>query len=171
MNCDLAREHALDGGGPPGPSVDRHLESCDSCREFVRELTPLRERLAAAVEAPPDRVWERLKPTVTAHARTAESRVVPWWRGMGRRVLATAAAAAAVVAMAWHGLSGAPPPPPQASPPAVTLSTPAMSATESQVARVEPAPPTMLAGPGREDTDLRGVRAEIDWLQRDMQRF
>ncbi len=84
--------------------VDRHLSTCDSCREEVRDHREVAALLAPPPIPPPDRVWGRILAGIAVAAPADElAPVVPLRRRERRfestRWLAGAAAAVAVVAL------------------------------------------------------------------------
>lgn len=155
MSCELIRQSLLDEGGA-GTEGAAHLEACGDCRDFVASLEPLRRVLSDAVEAPPERVWQRLRADVVG---SAPARRQVWTR----RLISAAAAAAALLAvvMTWPG-------PTRDSGPEVTPSPPALVRASTDA--VDPSL-SALAGPGREDADLRDVRFQLDYMKRDVSRF
>ncbi len=99
MTCadfDDAIQELVDGTltGPRRQELEHHLSGCPSCTALVEELLIVR-RAARALPAltPPDHVWERLAPVVSATAPQQESR--PAWRD---RVLVPLAIAAVLLA-------------------------------------------------------------------------
>jgi hypothetical protein len=99
MSCadyDDAIQELVDGTltGARRQELEQHLASCPSCTALVDELLVVR-RAARSLPAmtPPDRVWDRLAPVVTARAETETTR--PAWR---ERVLVPLAVAAVLLA-------------------------------------------------------------------------
>jgi len=126
-----------------------HVEACGECRDFTASLEPLRALLSDAAEIPPERVWQRLRAEATPRGTS--------WTRPFVAALAGAAAAFAIV-ITWPSAPGGGPSP---VPSAVVRSSrdagdPALSS---------------LAGPGREDPELREVRLQLDYMRRDMSRF
>jgi uncharacterized membrane-anchored protein YhcB (DUF1043 family) len=78
--------------------LEQHLATCPSCTALVDELLVVR-RAARSLPAmtPPDRVWDRLAPVVTARVETEKTR--PAWRERVMVPLAVAAVLLAAVAI------------------------------------------------------------------------
>lgn len=86
MRCERVRKTAS-GSGAEAPEVRRHLEGCESCREWLEKVRRIEEihRSLPIIEAP-DRLTGRVMEEVAA--RGQERRKITW------RILMPAAAAA-----------------------------------------------------------------------------
>jgi anti-sigma-K factor RskA len=88
---------------PEAEAVERHLESCESCRARVRWLSPAVDLLPATVEqrTPPPRLRETLMATVRAEAAPASVESTParepWWAALRGVMLRPATALAAMI--------------------------------------------------------------------------
>ena len=88
--------------------LERHLESCESCRDRLQWLRPAVDQLPAAVEqrTPPDSLRRSLMETVRAEAAPGAPAVQPtarrssWWEALSGALLRPATAMAAVAILA-----------------------------------------------------------------------
>jgi len=100
MLCRIYRwliSRSLDSDAPPGPRLQRHLDSCGECRHRYDKLAALGKRLRAEVprEQPlPPELRERIRRAVRAEHKTAQRPVALHLRGVA---LALAAAACALL--------------------------------------------------------------------------
>jgi anti-sigma-K factor RskA len=107
-NRDDLAAYAL-GALPPdeAETLERHLDSCESCQARLRWLSPAVDLLPAAVEqrTPPPSLRENLLATVRAEADTAAKAAEPtgaegrepWWSGLRSLAMRPAAGFAAVI--------------------------------------------------------------------------
>ena len=122
-------------------SIEKHLSSCDTCREELRAFRDVRQDLLAWDVPAHESVW---KPFVTA-------RTQPVWRQMP--VWAMAAAAMLIFAIgAAGGFAGR------------VMASRATAPT--QVAAVQPAPEPVAATPAATREDLLALQARLGQIER-----
>jgi hypothetical protein len=113
-------ENALDASARS--EVERHLESCATCRQFVDDLREIRS-VAASLEPrnPPVRAWTRLERAIkleqTPHAAAARKRGTATYLWLG--------VAAALVLAVWAGMRFRPAQPGPAAPATTAADAPA----------------------------------------------
>ena len=80
MDCRFAQQE-LSGGSETTPEVQRHLESCDGCRQFAEDLRVFRTLGESTVTTPPvlrERTFDRCR--VMLVDNTAARRETLWQR-------------------------------------------------------------------------------------------
>ena len=60
--------------------IDRHLEGCASCREFLSAVRAVDSELAVpAAPALPQGVWDNIRQQIEARPLSLREKVVAWW--------------------------------------------------------------------------------------------